>query len=81
MESLESMVDSLVLVVCIILVLVCGSWLGLRMAVSGREVGLRLTSGKEVGWRVLTSSDYESRISFLPLVLFVHLTSITPPSL
>ena len=33
------------------LMLVCGGWLGLRLAVSGREVVLGLpTSGREVGW-------------------------------
>ena len=35
--------------------LVCGGWLGLRLAASGREVVLRLpTSGGEVGGRVPT---------------------------
>ena len=54
---------------CPDLMLVCGGWLGLRLAASGRAVVLRLpTSGREVGWRVPTCSDYERRIFFVPLV-------------
>ena len=64
------------------LMLVCGRWLGLRLATSGREVVLHLpTSGMEVGWRVPTCGDYERRIFFLPLVLFFppHRHNTPPP--
>ena len=51
------------------LMLVCGGWLGSRLATSGREVVWK-TSAREVGWHVSTFGNYERRIFFLPLVLF-----------
>ena len=60
--------------------LVCGGWLGLRLAASSREVVLHLpTSGREVGWRVPTCGDWEWRIFFLPLVLFFAPHRHNPP--